>query len=115
MEKQELEIESLSSEVMLIELEEKWLQWFGHLNRLVRARILKKAFDLIFKEKGPMWWPSIVWLKKPGAGRYQEHRKELTRNWNRKDYRKIEDVGSVDLHKVGMLLEECDGDEWITL
>lgn len=49
LEKQELEIESLSSELMLIELEEKWLQWFGYLNRFVRARILKRAFDLIKK------------------------------------------------------------------
>lgn len=40
-EKQELEIESLSLELMLIELEEKWLQWFGYLNRFVRARYWK--------------------------------------------------------------------------
>jgi hypothetical protein len=39
---------------LLIELEEKQLQWFGHVKRMDRTRMPRKASELNSKRKRPM-------------------------------------------------------------
>lgn len=66
----------------LVGLEEKQLQWFGHLKRIHRTRMLRGELELKFKGERYMRWPrtrlfnEVLEDIKKGGKRWQEIKRE---------------------------------------
>jgi hypothetical protein len=79
---------------MLIQLEDKQLQWFGHLKRMEITRIQRRALELKFKGGRPRtrWFNQVPEDIKMEGKSWQEIEKE--RLWeNRTDWRLIKSDG----------------------